>query len=150
MNFLTVYGFNGAKQLLQIRLTINMVRIWLLLEYQALEVSRHTPLSDKMVYHFFELAKLPKDIGGSSLLLLWLALFRASAEEELRQIDALGVPELKQAISAYHSVTASTEFQELERMRAKAQHDEAQALHNERRKIAKKLLFLNLPMEHII
>jgi len=63
-----------------------------------------------------------------------LALFRANTEEELKQIEKLGAPELNQAISAYHSVAASPEFRELERLRAKAQHDEAQALYNERRK----------------
>ena len=103
-------------------------------EYQALEVSRHTPLSNKMAYYFYELPKLPKAVGGNDLLLLWLALFKADTEEELKQIQALGVPELTEAITAYHSVAASPEFLELERMRTKAQHDEAQALYNERRK----------------
>ncbi|MCL1876222.1 MAG: hypothetical protein FWF87_08210 [Synergistaceae bacterium] len=37
---------------------------------------------------------------------------------------------MNQAISAYHSVTASSEFRELERLRAKARHDEAQALYH--------------------
>jgi len=113
-------------------------------EFQALEVTRHTPMSDKMAYFFFELPKLPNDVSGNNLLLLWLALFRANTEEELKQIEKLGVIELNQAISAYHSVAASSEFHELERLRAKALHDEAQALYNERRKekyeIAKNLL----------
>ena len=123
-------------------------------EYQALEVTRHTPLSDKMAYYFYELPKLPKDVSNNDLLLLWLALFKANTEEELKQIQALGVPELTEAITAYHSVAASPEFQELERMRIKVQHDEAQALHNERRKekieIAKKLIKRNRPIEEII
>ena len=38
------------------------------------------------------------------------------------------------AISAYHSVTASPEFRELERLRAKARHDEAQALYHAEKK----------------
>ncbi|MCL1918379.1 MAG: hypothetical protein FWG14_08705 [Peptococcaceae bacterium] len=45
-------------------------------------------------------------------------------------IDVLGVPEMSRAISAYHSITASPEFQELERLRIKASHDEAQAVYN--------------------
>ena len=53
-----------------------------------------------------------------------------------------------------HSIAASPEFQDLERMRAKAQHDEAQALYNERRKkkieTAKRLLGIGLPIDKII
>ena len=37
---------------------------------------------------------------------------------------------MEQAISAYCKVTASPEFREVERMREKARHDEAQALHH--------------------
>ena len=107
-----------------------------------------------MAYYFYELPKLPKDVSGSDLLLLWLALFKADTEEELNQIQSLGVPELNEAITAYHSVAASPELQELERMRTKAQHDEAQALHNAEKKkakeIAKKLLRKKMTIEEII
>jgi len=103
-------------------------------EFQCLEITHHKPLSDKQVYHFFELSKLPESIERNDLLLLWLALFKANTEEELKEIEALEVPELSEAISAYHSVTASSEFRELERLRAKARHDEAQALYNAERK----------------
>ena len=99
-------------------------------EFQALEVSRHTLLTDKMVLHFFELPKLPKKIDRDDILLLWLTLFKADTEEELKQIQELGVTELSEAVNAYHSVTASAEFMEMERLRIKAGHDEAQALHN--------------------
>ena len=37
---------------------------------------------------------------------------------------------MEQAISAYHSITASPEFREQERLWSKARHDEAQALSN--------------------
>lgn len=40
---------------------------------------------------------------------------------------------MSQAINAYYTITASSEFREKERLRAKARHDEAQALHNARR-----------------
>lgn len=40
---------------------------------------------------------------------------------------------MSQAIDAYYTITASSEFREKERLRAKARHDEAQALHNARR-----------------
>jgi len=122
-------------------------------EYQSLEVTRHTPLSDRKILHFFELPKLPTDIDGNDLSLLWLALFNADTEEDLKKIEALGVPELNQAISAYHSVTASSEFRELERLRSKARHDEAQALHHARAQrdveIAQNALQMNLPIDDI-
>ena len=98
--------------------------------FQPMEVTRHTVMSDKMGFHFFELPKLPEEISDSDELLLWLALFNANTEEELEQIKALEVPEMEQAISAYYKVTASPEFREVERMREKARRDEAQALHH--------------------
>ena len=103
-------------------------------EFQALEVTRHNPLTDKMVLHFFELPKLPEVINRDDMLLLWLSLFKANTEEELKQIKALGVTELSEAVNAYHSVTTSAEFREMERLRVKASHDEAQALGNAERR----------------
>ena len=97
-------------------------------EFQILEKVRNESLTDKMVLHFFELSKLPETLDREDMLLLWLALFKANTEEELMQIYELGVPELSEAVNAYHSVTASEEFKELERLRIKASHDEAQAL----------------------
>jgi len=106
-------------------------------EFMSLEVTRHKPLTDKKVLHFFELPKLPEVVDKNDLLLLWLALFKANTEEELKQIEALEVSEMSEAITAYHNVTASSEFRELERLRAKAQHDEAQALYNAERRAEK-------------
>ena len=37
---------------------------------------------------------------------------------------------MKEAIDAYRSITATPEFREMERLRSKARHDEAQALHH--------------------
>ena len=37
---------------------------------------------------------------------------------------------MEQAINAYYSITASPEFREIERLREKARHDEAQALYH--------------------
>ena len=36
---------------------------------------------------------------------------------------------MEQAINAYYTITASSEFREAERLREKARHDEAQALY---------------------
>lgn len=110
--------------------------------FQPLEVTRHTLLSDKMGFHFYELPKLPVEVGQDNMLLLWLSLFKAETEEELAKIKEMEVPVMSQAINAYYTITASSEFREKERLRAKARHDEAQALYNARREekfeIAKK------------
>jgi len=96
--------------------------------FQPLEVNRHTLLSDKMGFHFFELRKLPEEIGDKDALLLWLSLFKVETEEDLEKIKGMEVPAMEQAINAYYSITASPEFHEIERLREKARHDEAQAL----------------------
>ena len=122
--------------------------------FQALEVTRHTLLSDKMGFHFFELPKMPVDVGGDNMLLLWLSLFKAETEEELEKIKKMEVPVMSQAINAYYTITASSEFREKERLRAKARHDEAQALYNAEQnakiEIARKLLKRNRPIDEII
>jgi len=41
---------------------------------------------------------------------------------------------MTQAVGAYHSITADKQFQYLETLRAKARHDEAQAINNAERK----------------
>ena len=63
-----------------------------------------------------------------------LSLFRAKTEEELKQLEALEVAIVKQAIGAYREVMVSPEFRELERLRADARHNEASALANAERK----------------
>lgn len=122
--------------------------------FQPLEVTRHTLLSDKMGFHFFELPKLPADVSEDNMLLLWLSLFRAETEEELEKIKEMEVPVMSQAINAYYTITASSEFREKERLRAKARHDEAQALYNADRNakigIAQKLLQRNRPVDEIV
>ena len=45
-------------------------------EFHALEVTRHTPLTDKFVMHYFELPKVPKTLAKDDELKLWLSLFR--------------------------------------------------------------------------
>ena len=99
-------------------------------EFQALEVTRHTQLSNKFNVHIFELTKLPKAVSAERELELWLALFKAKTEEDLAKIEKMEVPTMKEAIVAYRQVSTSPEFLEMERMRSKALHDEAQALKN--------------------
>ena len=138
--------------------------------FQPLEATRHTLLSDKMGFHFFELRKLPDDVNEKDDLLLWLALFRAETEDDLEKIKNMGVPTMEQAINAYYTITASPEFREIERLREKARHDEAQALYHAEQKgiqqgiqqgiqkgaaernieIARKLLKRNRPIDEIV
>jgi predicted transposase/invertase (TIGR01784 family) len=101
-------------------------------EFQALEVTRHTSLTDKMSLYFFELNKLPQEVGTDDMRLLWLTLFNANTEEELAKIKLMEVPVMEQAIRAYHQITADPEFREMERMREMARHDEASALRHAR------------------
>ena len=130
-------------------------------EFQVLEVKRHTQLTDKLAMYFFELPKLPAHFDKDSDLLLWLSLFNANTEEELERIKALEVPEMTQAIEAYHHVTATDEFKELERIRALSRHNEASVLYNaEQRGIqqgihegkletVKNLLRMNMPPDQV-
>jgi predicted transposase/invertase (TIGR01784 family) len=101
-------------------------------EFQALEVTRHTPLTDKQSLHYFELPKLPKDINQLKGVELWLALFNAKTEEDLSKIEALEVPEMTQAINAYRAITAADKFREAERLRLLALSNEAAALRHAR------------------
>lgn len=118
--------------------------------FQPLEVTRHTLLSDKMGFYFFELPKLPSEIQADDMTLLWLSLFRAETEEELEKIREMEVPVMSQAINAYYTITASSEFREKERLRAKARHDEAQALRNARMEIARAMAADGEPADKII
>jgi hypothetical protein len=93
-----------------------------------LEVTRHTPLTDKQVLHYYELPKVPQSIDRSDEQRLWLALFQADTEEQLRQIEEMEVPVMQQAISAYRSVTSTKEFKEAERLRVLARSNETAAL----------------------
>ena len=102
-------------------------------EFHALEVKRHEPLTDKFCMHFYELQKLPKTVSKDDSLKLWLTLFNAKTEEELKQIEALEVPDMTQAIETYRRVSVSDEFKELERLRSRARHNEASALGRARR-----------------
>ena len=117
-------------------------------------MTRHTQLSDRMVLKYFELPKLPKTVAADNGQELWLSLFKAKTEEELASIESLGVQEMSDAITAYRQITVTPEFQEAERLRAKARHDEAQALWNAERKakleVAKSMMEDGEPIEKII
>ena len=54
-------------------------------------------------------------------------------EEELEKLVSCGGEVMNQAVEAYRGITAEEKFQYLEILRARAKHDEAQALNNARR-----------------
>ena len=83
--------------------------------------------------HYFELPKLPEIVSKDDGLKLWLSLFKAETEEELKRIEAMEVAIMTQAITAYRSVTATDEFREIERIRSRNRHNEASALGHARR-----------------
>jgi predicted transposase/invertase (TIGR01784 family) len=101
-------------------------------EYQALEVSRHTPLADKMSLYFYELNKLPEGAVAGDMRHMWLSLFKADTEEELAKIEKMEEPVMEEAIRAYHQITVDPRFREMERLRERARHDEASALRHAR------------------
>ena len=106
-------------------------------EYRSLEVTRHNELTDKMSLHYFELPKLSDSLDASNTKELWLKLFKAETEEEIAKIEALGVPIMEEAVTAYRHVATSPEVRERERLWEKARHDEAQALNNARKNAKK-------------
>jgi len=122
-------------------------------EYHALEVTRHALLTDRFCLKYYELPKLPEVTDATDELKLWLNLFSAKTEEDLKRIEAMGVSIMKQAIGAYRTVTATAEFREIERLRSRARSNEASALGNARRKekaeIAQKLISRGRPIEEI-
>ena len=134
--------------------------------FQPLETARHTLLSDKMGFHFFELPKLPAEVDEDNLLLLWLSLFNAESEEELEKLGKMEVPVMSEAINAYYSVANSSEYREMERLREKTKHDEAQALYSAEQRgikqgikqgktegiieVARNLIADNMPLEQVM
>jgi predicted transposase/invertase (TIGR01784 family) len=104
-------------------------------EFRALEVTRHTELTDKMSMHYFELKKLPKvtESDAGNILKLWLAFFNAETEEEMLKIAKIGGEIMEQAVQGYKSALVSKDFEELERLREKAKNNERAALGRARR-----------------
>ena len=102
-------------------------------EHMALEVTRHTLLTDRLCLKYYELPKLPEVTDSADELGLWLALLNAKTEEDLKKLEDMEVPVMKQAIGAYRAATATDEFRQLERMRADARNREASALGHARR-----------------
>ena len=139
-------------------------------EFCLLEINRHEQLTDKLALHYYELPKRPKEISNEyNLIELWLALFGAKHEDDLRNIEKMEVQLMADVINAYRSITGSDTFKTLEESRKRAEHNEASALLHARNEgraegiaegkaegkaeeaigIAKKLLISKIPVEVI-
>ena len=122
-------------------------------EYQALEVTRYNALTDKFCLKYYELLKLPEITDTNDELKLWLTLFNAKTEDDLKRIESLGVKIMEQAVGAYRTATSQDEFRRLEQMRFDASNIEASrlghALRKQKSEIAKNLLKMNIPIEQI-
>jgi len=97
-------------------------------EFQALEITRHTQLTDRFRLMYFELPKFPKTITKDDNIKAWLSLFKSETEEDLHEIESMGVSLMKKTVEAYRQVTAADEFRNLERMRFDATNIEASAI----------------------
>jgi len=103
-------------------------------EFQILEVTSKESLTDKMVLHYFELKKVPPLRRTDSGRDLWLKLFKAETEEDMSEIEEMGVSAISETVGAYRRVLSSRELRNLEKSMHKANHDEAQAITNANRK----------------
>ena len=98
-------------------------------EFAFLEKKRHDLLSDKMGIHFFEMKKLPKEIDLNDGMQVWLKILKVESEADLKELEQLREVEIVgKALDEYSRITADEKYQELERMRDRAQRDRANEL----------------------
>jgi len=75
------------------------------------------------------------------------------AVKDFDKLRAFGVPEINKAIDAFYEITASPEFLEVERLRAKARREEELALSQARNEVklevARKMKEMNEAVEKI-
>jgi predicted transposase/invertase (TIGR01784 family) len=101
-------------------------------EFVTMEKYRHEILTNKMSIFVFELGKLPQQIDSNNILELFLRLFRADTEEEMENLEKLGVDEMTEMVNAYRKITNSPDYVDLERQRLMNRLDEGQALRHAR------------------
>ncbi len=88
--------------------------------------------SDKLCIHFFELKKVGKNPNRADSRKLWLQFINAENEEDLEMINQTNVPIMQKAVRVIYDMSEDTKVREAARMREKALHDEASALHGAR------------------
>ena len=79
------------------------------------------------------LSLLDKEDSGRKIG-LWLRVLAAETEEEITELNEMGLSSMIEALAAYRKLKSSSEFLEAERIHSKARHDEAQALYNAKQK----------------
>jgi len=94
-------------------------------EFKLLDVESHNLLTDRCALHYYELCKLPKSLNIDNRKEMWLNLFNAKTEEEIANLDSLGVPIMSEAIYAFRQVSTSKELEDIEWLREKSVRDEA-------------------------
>ncbi|GHU69070.1 transposase [Clostridia bacterium] len=97
----------------------------------------HQRMVDNWEWHFLELPKLSNIVDTEDELDIWLNIFNADTEEDIKKLLKLEVPMVETTINAYREVTADGAFLELVRMREDAKHNEISALARARREAHK-------------
>jgi predicted transposase/invertase (TIGR01784 family) len=93
-------------------------------EFCVLETRRFELLCDKLSLRFYELKRLPHGIEDTSdMLLMWLKFFSAKTEEDLGQLQKLGIDVIDEAVSAMTKITQQELFQVQEQRRRLALAD---------------------------
>ena len=94
------------------------------------EAARNEVLTDKLAIHFFELAKLPREIDKNKEIELWLKLIDAETHEELWELEGVGNgnDEIKEALEYVKKLNADEEFKARLEMREVALLEERSAL----------------------
>lgn len=97
--------------------------------FKVMETKRHEVLTDKFSIHFFELKKINRKINKNDRMELWLQLINAESEEELAMLRETNVEPIQKAVMIIHKMSEDEKLREIARIREKALHDEATALH---------------------
>ena len=118
--------------------------------------------SDKFNMHFFELKKISKrNVNPNNRRELWMHFLNADSKEDLEMLRKTNVPIMEKAVNVIYDLSEDTKIREMARMREKALHDEASALHNaknegraegraeERKEIVKRLKIKGMTDEEI-
>ena len=110
-----------------------------------------TEFTDVIEIHTLELSKLPKNSDGTELY-DWLEFINADSEEELNML-AQKRPQMKDPVKKLLEINQDSHARALFEAREKQRRDnmarENQARTEERMTVAKNLLALNIPIEHI-
>ena len=130
--------------------------------FHVTEDVRNEILTNKLVIHFFELPKIPKNINENRKIELWLKLIGAETDEELYELDKSKNKEIKEALEYVKKLNSDEEFKKRVEMRKLAIIEEKSAIEfyeqkglreGENKKaveMAEKMVLKNKPINEII